>query len=191
VSTFMEHAIFLRTWLTQPKSVGAIAPSSTSLAKLITKEITASGGMVIELGPGTGAFTRQILATGLPAEHLVLIEKQAAFAQLLRQQFPTTQVRENDVAGMRPQFCEWSVLQAQAVVSGLPLLTMGRRVQMRVLSTCFAALRPGGAVYQFTYHLRCPIERAVLHRLGLVAHPMGRAWANLPPAAVYRIARLR
>jgi len=185
----MEHALFLRTWLAQPKSIGAIAPSGVSLAKLITKEIVASGGPVIELGPGTGVFTRHILASGLPAEHLVLIERHAAFARQLRQQFPAAHVRESDAVDMRPQAKQWSEMQAQAVVSGLPLLTMGQRAQMRVLSTCFAALRPGGAIYQFTYHWRCPIERAVLHRLGLVAHPMGRAWANLPPAAVYRIAR--
>lgn len=48
---------------------------------------------------------------------------------------------------------------------------------MRVLSTCFEALRPGGCVYQFTYHWRSPIERAVQHRLALAAHSMGRARA--------------
>lgn len=191
MSKFMEHALFLRTWIAQPRSIGAIAPSGTALAKLITKEITANGGVVIELGPGTGAFTRHILATGLPDKHLVLVEKHAFFAQQLRAQFPHARLQESDASAMRAHCHEWCSLQAQAVVSGLPLLTMGRRAQLRILGASFEALRAGACFYQFTYHWRCPIERAVLHRLGLVAQPMGRAWANLPPASVYRITKLR
>ena len=48
---------FFLSWMSAPRRVGAIAPSGAALADLITREITASTGPVLELGPGTGAFT--------------------------------------------------------------------------------------------------------------------------------------
>ena len=56
---------FLRAWLTAPLRVAAVAPSSPALARLMTKELTSGSGPVIELGPGTGAFTRALIACGL------------------------------------------------------------------------------------------------------------------------------
>ena len=47
----------------------------------------------------------------------------------------------------------------------------------------------GGCFYQFTYGPRCPVPRATLDRLDLVAERIGFAWLNIPPASVYRIRR--
>ena len=53
---------FLRSWVGNPLRVGAIAPSGVSLAQLITSEISEESGPVLELGAGTGVFTRALLA---------------------------------------------------------------------------------------------------------------------------------
>jgi phosphatidylethanolamine/phosphatidyl-N-methylethanolamine N-methyltransferase len=58
-----------------------------------------------------------------------------------------------------------------------------------ILEASFGHLRPEGAFYQFTYGPRCPVSRALLDRLGLKATRIGWAFANVPPAAVYRIRR--
>ena len=76
-----------------------------------------------------------------------------------------------------------------AVVSGLPLLGMPNDKVAATLSGTFGLLRQGGAFYQFTYGPKCPVSRVVLEPLGLQAVRIGRALANLPPAAVYRIER--
>ncbi|MFN3494862.1 MAG: phospholipid methyltransferase, partial [Hydrogenophaga sp.] len=82
--TFLaEGALFLKTWIKQPIRTGAIAPSGNALAKLITSGIEAGAGPVIELGPGTGAFTRSILARGVAERDLVLVERSPDFARLL------------------------------------------------------------------------------------------------------------
>jgi phosphatidylethanolamine/phosphatidyl-N-methylethanolamine N-methyltransferase len=41
---------------------------------VITVEITAASAPFIELRPGTGVFTRQLLARGVPKEWLALVE---------------------------------------------------------------------------------------------------------------------
>lgn len=76
-----------------------------------------------------------------------------------------------------------------AVVSGLPLLSMSPDKIAAIMAGVFTYMRPGGAVYQFTYGPRCPVPRPILDRLGLEAVRIGGTVRNLPPASVYRISR--
>ena len=185
----VDQTVFFKTWLKRPMRTGAVVPSSNALARLITSEIVPNGGPVIELGPGTGAFTRSILAKGLPEDKLTLVENSPDFIALLRQRYPKAQLLEMDVTRMRMWDDPWNNMQAQAVISGLPLLTMGLRAQWNVVGACMQSLRAGAAMYQFTYMTRCPIEPTILSRLGLKAERMGSAMFNLPPASVYRISK--
>jgi phospholipid N-methyltransferase len=185
-----EISTFLGAWIREPAATGAISPSSRRLAQLMTQTLRPEGGAVLELGPGTGAFTRAMLALGLPERDLVLVETNERFAALLRAQHPHARVLQMDAMQMRRQAEPWDGLQAQAVLSGLPLLTMGTRAQLSIVSAAFRALRPEGAMLQFTYTTRCPIPPAVLRRLGLRAQRLGGTLANLPPASVYRLTRV-
>jgi len=184
-----EFSTFLGAWIREPAATGAISPSSRRLAALMTEGLQPDGGPVLELGPGTGAFTRAMLARGLPERELVLVESNPRFAALLRRQHPQARVLQMDATAMRRQAEPWDGLQAQAVLSGLPLLTMGPRAQLAIVGAAFRALRPGGTMLQFTYTARCPIAPAVLQRLGLRAQRLGGTWLNLPPASVYRLTR--
>ena len=75
------------------------------------------------------------------------------------------------------------------MVSGLPLLSMPAKTVSAILAGSFAHLREDGCFYQFTYGPRCPVPGKLLEGLGLEATRMGRTLRNIPPAAVYRIAR--
>jgi phosphatidylethanolamine/phosphatidyl-N-methylethanolamine N-methyltransferase len=179
---------FFRAWLKAPLRVAAVVPSGRALAAAITAEIEPDTAPVIELGPGTGAFTRALLARGVPESQLALVEAGPDFAKLLQDRFPEAQVlcmNATRLAAADPFDGE----KAGAVVSGLPVLSMPPRAVIAILDGAFHHLRPDGAFYQFTYGPRCPIPRAILDRLGLKAVRIGRAVANVPPAAVYRISR--
>ncbi len=168
--------------------MAALVPSGPALARLITREITAAHAPVIELGAGTGAFTRALLARGVPEEALVLIEANASFARLLRGRFPRARVLQLDATRLRHVDLVNGGL-AGAVVSGLPLLSMTPRRIAAVLNGAFAHLPARAAFYQFTYGPRCPVPSRILTRLGLTATCVGRTLVNLPPAGVYRIER--
>ena len=59
---------FVKVFLRNPAQVGALAPSSKTLAsKMVTDLDLGAGDSILELGPGTGAVTRQIHAI-LPTE---------------------------------------------------------------------------------------------------------------------------
>jgi len=183
-----ELFTFLCDWVSDPLRVGAVAPSSYSLANIITREITGLHAPVIELGPGTGVFTRRLLQRGIPQEELALVESGRELAEFLTGRFPVAQVFCVDACTLgRIKLFDGRL--AGAVVSGLPLLSMPARRIIAILRSSFGHLRRDGSFYQFTYGARCPVPRRILERCGLRAKLIGGTFANLPPATVYKISR--
>lgn len=181
---------FLRSRKSNPEKVGAVAPSGEALTRLITKGIDASHAPVIELGPGTGVFTRALIARGVDEGDLTLIESGPNFLKMLRERFPRARLVKADAARLAGLDL-YAPGEVGAVVSGLPLLSMSPRKIMGVMRGAFHYLREDGAFYQFTYGPRCPVPKAIRERLGLESKRVGRTLRNLPPATVYRITRKR
>ena len=181
-----DTLLFWRSWLRNPRRIGAVAPSGRALAHLITADLPLSDKPIIELGPGTGTFTQAMLARGVSEDRLALVETDAAFAQALRRRFPRARVLTMDAAhlgDLAGLFDE----PADAIVSGLPLLSLPADDVAAILQGAFRHLRPGGALYQFTYLPRCPVPWRLMYHMNLEADRIGSAWANLPPAFVYRL----
>ena len=174
---FRNARVFLRAWLRDPRYVGAIASSSGGLASLITAEISGAFAPVLELGPGTGVFTRALLARGVPEDRLTLVECDPGFARILQSQFPAARVLHLDATRLRG-VALFDCDDVGAVVSGLPLLSMSGRKVMAILDGAFQHMHPGAAFYQFTYGPRCPVRRSMLDRLGLKAKRLGFTLAN-------------
>jgi len=185
-----ERLRFFQAWRAAPGKVGAILPSSRALARAITREIGPHTGPVLELGSGTGAFTRALRARGVPEYDLALVEMESAFVRQLRRDFPEAQVCHMDASRLadEPLFEE---RPAGAAVCGLPLLNMPLRTQVGILDGAFRHLRQGGAFYLFTYGPRCPVPRQALDRLGLRARKLETILLNVPPAHVWKLTRRR
>lgn len=184
-----EAMRFFKAWLSDPVRVASVAPSSPSLADLITSEIRPDGAPVLELGPGTGAFTRALLARGVGEADLVLVEYGSDFARDLSLRYPEARVLWMDAARLATDPSVIGPRAPGAAVSGLPVLTMRADKQRAILDGVFRAMRPGAALYQFTYMPVCPIRAEVLDALDLEAVRIGGTLRNLPPASVYRVAR--
>ena len=181
--------LFFRALACSPRAVGAVTPSGANLASLITSEITAASGPVLELGPGTGVFTKALLERGVRESDLTLIEYGSDFMRLLQTRFPRARVLWMDAAWMASH--ELFEHPLGAVVSGLPLLNFAPKKVAAILSAAFSNLRDDGSFYQFTYGMQCPVSKAQLDELGLKASCMGRVLLNIPPASVYRITRIK
>lgn len=145
---------------------------------------------MIELGAGTGVFTRALLARGVMSDRLVPVEVDPAFANTLRHQFPALRVMQMDAAqlGMTGDF--FGGARADAIVSGLPLVAMPAERAVAIVRCAFARhLAADGAFYQFTYVPRWPIPARDLEPMRIRAVRVGVAWMNFPPAIVYRFER--
>ncbi|WP_277980130.1 class I SAM-dependent methyltransferase [Sphingomonas phyllosphaerae] len=184
-----DAARFLVEWSRHPYDIAAIAPSGRVLASLITCEIDGASGPVLELGPGTGAFTRALTRRGVAKRDLTLVERSPTFARLLKDRFPASTVLNIDAAdlhlGRRAAAQPFG-----AVVCGLGLRNMTSREVEGIVRASFTALRPAGSFYLITYGSRCSVPDDVLDRLGLIAEKVGSTLRNLPPASVYRLQRV-
>ena len=67
---------FLKQYLKNPRSVGAIAPSSRMLAENMMKPVDFDrAACIVEYGPGTGVFTEELIRRKRPETALYIIER--------------------------------------------------------------------------------------------------------------------
>ena len=181
-----DFNLFLRQVIRQPAQVSALAPSSERLARRMVAALPDRPGPVIELGPGTGTFTRALLAAGVAPRDLTAFEMSPDFVSHLRARFPAVDIR------LRPaQYLDEApdTGPLRAVVSGLPMLSIPADIQRHILAAAFQRLAPGAPFIQFTYGPFPPVPLRLRAELGLVAHSTGWVMANLPPAQVYVFTR--
>lgn len=181
---------FVREWLRDPTNIAAVAPSGKALAALITRDVESGTGPVLELGPGTGVFTQALIARGVAESDLTLVEQNQVFAALLKQRFPRATVLGIDAAAL-DRGPEGPAGDFGAAICGLGLLSMEAEQVEGILRAAFTRMKPEAGLYLFTYGRKCSVSEAVLERLGLVARHVGTTVRNIPPASVYRLARLQ
>jgi phosphatidylethanolamine/phosphatidyl-N-methylethanolamine N-methyltransferase len=177
---------FFKTWIQNPLAIGAVAPSSRLLAKVMAVGLW-RGARVLELGAGTGTLTQAILDTGVDPKHLQVVECNAEFTALLRRRFPRCAVIEADATALTGHVADSGAIDV--VISGLPLMLFSAEQKRGLLTQAFGVLAPHGVFRQFTYGGRCPIDRELRAALGLESQLIGFAPFNLPPAFVYRLKR--
>jgi len=179
---------FFRQWLKNPLRTAAVAPSSAELAAAMVAELPDEVRRVIELGGGTGAITQALLEAGIEADDLLVLELNEELHTHLHVQFPGVWVTLGDARSL-PQLARdsgyLSAGPADAVVSGLGLLTMPQPLQRDILKAAFECLRADGVFVQFTYGPIAPVADAVVQRLGLRVRRGDFVLRNVPPATVY------
>lgn len=157
---------FFKQWVRRPLSTAAVSPSSRFLAKRIVAALPPGTKRVIELGAGTGVFTRAMLDSGIATDDLLAIEFNPALHTYLQQHFPGLQVIQADARDLSnvddvARFVERGPVQA--MVSGLGLLSMSRESQRSILENVFALMTPDGVLVQFTYGPVAPVSVEVMN----------------------------
>ena len=173
----LNYFEFLWGFLSAPFAVSSPTPSGSILAARIAEKLDPNQpGLVVELGPGTGAITQALIDHGISAGRLVAIESTTYFASRLKERFPQATIHEADAF----EFDRYLPPQGKvaAVVSGIPLLNFERRKRYALINK---ALRLCGNFVQISYSWIPPIapSRDVILERTFV-------WRNLPPAYIWR-----
>lgn len=179
---------FFRQWLKDPLRVAAISPSSRQLARQMMTQLPRPCRRVIELGGGTGVFTQALIDHGIAPEEMLVLELNEELHQHLVRQFPQAKVVCGDAGNLREiarQHGFHGEQAADAIISGLGLLSMPRQMQHEILQAAFDSLRSDGRFIQFTYGPADPVIREVAKELGLTSRRASFTWWNVPPATVY------
>ncbi len=140
---------------------------------------------LVELGPGDGCVTREILQRMHPDARLVALEVNPAFVEMGRRiPDPRLVVRQACASALPEVLREEGLDGVDAIVSSLPLSIIDDELVRRILDVSKASLRPRGRFHQYQYSLSGYSRLA--RRYGSVQ--VGFTLLNAPPAFVYACA---
>ncbi len=178
-----ENVLFFKRLLNNPKALGAIVPSSKALTAMIAKQVCLkSSAYVVEVGAGTGRFTRGLLEAGLSPDRLFVVELDLELCAYLRLHFPTIHVIQGDATKLDDLLPEGVALNVETIISGIPLVNLNNEEQSNLIAAFKRILNPDGKIIQFTYSPVSPLPHI---QFGLCAKRLGRVFRNLPPATVW------
>lgn len=206
---FRGYRTFFREFVRNFHSTGSIIPSSSALARCLARYVGKSHApqRILEVGPGTGAVTRRIIAQMGPDDRLDLVELNDSFVQLLRHRFETEApfravASRTTILHQKVQDLD-SLATYDVVVSGLPLNNFDAQDVRDILDTLRRLLRPEGVLSFFEYigvrRIRGMFsgrrQRQRLRDIGQILHTWlgpyefrrDRVLRNLPPAWVHHL----
>jgi phosphatidylethanolamine/phosphatidyl-N-methylethanolamine N-methyltransferase len=189
-SRVRTSSYFLRRFLDNPRTVGSLVPSSEHLADAMVGDLQVpSDRSVVELGPGTGAITRPLLARLKDSDQYVGIECDPAFVRLLGQRFPEADVRHDSAERMERLLRDGAIAPPRYIVSGMPFAALPLLQQYRVIRALRRVLPPDAEFRMFQYVHAWQLPGAVRFRRRMnqyfsVQSRRSCVFANLPPAMV-------
>lgn len=183
-----DPLVFLRGWSRDPVAVGLpIASSSWTARRLAQAALDAAipgSGPVLELGAGTGPVTQALIEAGCPVDQIIVVERDAELCTILERRFRDLRVLHGDALDLGAILAGAGIPSVSVVLSGLPMRAVPPRAAARCYSGAFRSMPSGGAIIQYTYGFRSPVdpEEAALK---LEATFVGREWRNVPPMAIW------
>lgn len=177
-----DEARFVRQWLSNPRSIGAITPSGPDLARAMAAFLDPAGtGRVVELGPGTGVVTDAILKRGIDPQKLTSIEYCPDFAGLLTKRFPGVHIVCGDAYDLGTSL-DADIGELAGIVSSLPLLTSPYEKRRALIVDGLDRLTSGAPFIQFSYAFVPPVKaEAGLFTVSKTSWVLN----NVPPARVW------
>ena len=165
------------------RTSGTITPSSPILINRLLKPIDFSKAKcIVELGPGNGCFTRELLRRMTDVCVLVCFEVNDEFVDQLNALCdPRMHVYNACASSIREVLDELNIDEVDHIVSSLPLALIDDEVVSNILASARENLREGGRFLQYQYSLKNysdvkPVFSDVKLKFTL---------RNMPPAFVY------
>ena len=227
-----DYRVFWRQFRQAYHTTGAVLPSGRrlsvalshfvrgSVADGVADGVAASAAMtnsaasnshpprrILEVGPGTGAVTAQIVRDMRPDDHLTLVERNEQFVHYLRDRLNSSDAfqKTRDRISLVHSGVE-DLLDAEPydlIISGLPLNNFSVELVDRLLAKMRKLLAPGGTLSFFEYVAvrrakSLVTSRADRQRLRGIEHILSEllgkfeirrdlVLANLPPAWVHHV----
>lgn len=173
--------MFLGGFLKNRKEVGSVVQSSPFLARgMVGDEAFAEARNILELGPGLGGITGEIVRRMRPDATLTLVELNGDFCRELRKRFAAdARVRVLNLSALA--LAKHSAEPADYIVSSIPLANMNAAAQEKLFDEVKKALAPKGVFVQFQYSVMS---------LGLLKKCFSSVGVrftvlNFPPAFIY------
>ncbi len=174
----MSHRLFFREFIRNYHTTGAILPSGRQLAGALARfvaQATPADRRILEVGPGTGAVTRRIIAAMRPGDTIDLVELNVSFVRKLEEHFQNDphfrSVADRSRIINRPVQDLPVQQKYDLIVSGLPLNNFSVELVESILEKLTRLLKSGGTLSFFEYI--AVRRRALRQRQGRPRTPAG------------------
>ncbi|MGI8494345.1 MAG: class I SAM-dependent methyltransferase [Pyrinomonadaceae bacterium] len=183
-----EHIHFLQAFLKNPLHVGAITPSSPELALQMIEDIRPNDeDVVLELGVGTGSFTKLINHI-VPDDNSYLgVEISRDFIKSLKKEYPALKFVCGNAVKLQKLHEKSGLGKVSYIISGIPFVTLPNDVGDEILYEISKFMERGCMFRTFQYAHGYYMPSAVKLRKFMRAR-YGRArksqliMKNVPPA---------
>ena len=183
--------IFLSQLFKSPIETGAIAPSSKKLSKLIVERADLNNKRcVVELGSGTGVFTKEIISDIPKTSEYFALEINEEFVKETKLNNPKATVYHASAKDIKKYLAKHNQDKCDCIISGLPWGALAENIQLDLLDEVYDCLEEGGefltiALLQgliFPPGIR--FKKAIYDKFRKVQKSK-IVWRNLPPGFVY------
>lgn len=180
----MDIIQFMKQSLLHPRLTGAVVPSSSFSAKKMIEPIDFSqANVIVELGAGTGVFTRELIKRKRKETTLFIIEVNKQFAKRLEEQYreDLSVIVIHDSAENVAKYIQlYKISNVDYVVSGLPFASLPKQMSMGILENIASILKEKGRFVTIQYTKRQFIFIASFFRY----YQVERVYFNIPPAYI-------
>lgn len=176
---------FLFQFLVNPKTVGAILPSSSFLSERIIEKVEFKGAKyIVEYGPGTGVFTEKLIERRDSQTIILLVESNEKFYSLLKEKYRETNnvfVVCGSAENIELYLRKYGIPKVDYVISGLPFSSLPKNVSYEILLNTVKILKEDGLFVTFQYtKFKKAFIKQFFSRLDIK-----REYRNFPPAYIF------
>lgn len=180
-TTIQEKFLFLYKFLSSPKQIGSVTPSSSFLCKKMINAVPwHQVNNVAELGCGTGALTRYIEKAKSADTKVLLFEKEAHLHSQLAARFPHFPCY-GEASQLDAVLQKEGIESLDCVLSGLPFFNFPQELRDVLMNQIHGALKKDGLFIAFQYSKQMKKQFSEIFDIQEIQFvPL-----NIPPAFVY------
>lgn len=175
---------FLFEYLKHPRKIGAVAPSGKKLSRKMIDPIDfQSANVIVEYGPGTGSFTKELVTHRRKDTTLILIEQNEHFYKILKETFSNESnlyIINGNAENVNDYLKKYGFKNVDYIVSGLPFTSLPKYISDSILTATNQALGKDGKFITFQYSL---IKHSLFKRYFSISCYLLEI-KNFPPAYV-------
>lgn len=147
-----EHIQFLQAFLKNPLHVGAITPSSSDLALQMIEGIEPNDeNVVVELGVGTGSFTKLINQIVSDDKSYLGVEISRDFVKALKKEYPHLKFVCGNAAKLQKLHEKSGLGKVSYIISGIPFVSLPNDVGDEILDEISRFMDQGCMFRTFQY----------------------------------------